>query len=366
MKRAFICYSPFQLFNILNLVVNSTEENNDLYLVDKCNGSDKLIERLREQQWFKHIFTVNDDLRKQEDTTIMWYIKLMYYNLMPKRTILRNLHDKKFENKYKNYDEIYASVGDHFVACMLKKNPKAKFIMFEDGYGSYSGNILNSKVGWKFMMFSKIFHCGSCVLKPNKLLINNVKMCKSTMTKNIESLPAINKSTLDKIDKIFGNAQINYNGNKPIVWLTQPNEGFLERDEISHRIAKILLEQNLNIIVRLHPREKEAQLYKEYEIDKGNIMWELYVATADIENKILISSYSSAVFTPKILFDKEPILIFLFNLYDDDLTNKQKNNINQMISDLKNEYVHKERIIVAKDFNSLEKVVLDALNLIKK
>lgn len=365
MKRAFICDTPFQLFNTLNFIINNHIEQNDLYLVNHFSGMEEIFNNIRDQDYFNNIYWVEYD-RRREESNIKWNIKRIYYYLFPKKTIFRNMKNNDIKKVCRNYNEVYAGVVTCFVACILKANPKAEFIMIEDGTGSYSGNLLDFTIGWKHKLFARVFNCGSNVVKPNKLLVNNKKMCKSTISNNIQSLPLITEHTLEQIKKIFRTGEESKDNKiNNIIWLTQPNDSYSKRSEINYKVAEILKKQKENITVRMHPRDKEVQIYKEFELDQSDRMWELFVATVDMDKKILISSHSSALFTPKIIFDKEPFLVFLYKLYDDEFMQKNWNNIETMIDNLRNEYMHKERIIIVKDFDCLEKVVLDAFKLIK-
>ena len=111
-----------------------------------------------------------------------------------------------------------------------------------------------------------------------------------------------------------------------------------------------------HVIVRPHPRDRNLTRYKGFVIDESKCLWEMRIANIDIENKVLISDFSTAQITPKMLFDKEPILIFT-----EYLNQEEKGTINpesiEMIENIKKNYRDKKRIIVPKTYGAFEDIV---------
>ena len=84
-------------------------------------------------------------------------------------------------------------------------------------------------------------------------------------------------------------------------------------------------------------------------------MWEIMCANIDFSNKILISHCSTALYTPKFIFDQEPIVIFLFDMLVDDVLQ----SLNQMhafeifVDRLKETYRDKEKVFLPKSKEEL-------------
>ena len=68
-----------------------------------------------------------------------------------------------------------------------------------------------------------------------------------------------------------------------------------------------------NIIVKPHPRAAQNYCYgDEVDIyDESNAPIEIDYLKCDLDNMIFVSFMSTAVITPKLLFDKEPIVLLL-------------------------------------------------------
>ena len=74
-----------------------------------------------------------------------------------------------------------------------------------------------------------------------------------------------------------------------------------------------------DIIIKPHPSEKTKH-FKNSEYVISDIPFEILLSNSNnIENKVLVSIASTATVTPKLLFNKEPVVILLYNLLFDSL-----------------------------------------------
>ena len=70
-------------------------------------------------------------------------------------------------------------------------------------------------------------------------------------------------------------------------------------------------------------------------------MWELIALDDLSEDDVLICFFSTAAFTPKILFDKEPKIIFLFDLLPEKMFNAK-----ELVSGLSEIYSNSNKVMV--------------------
>ena len=68
------------------------------------------------------------------------------------------------------------------------------------------------------------------------------------------------------------------------------------------------------VAVKLHPSTEGSQYGDEVTTIRTKIPFELFAGSIGIENKMIIALYSTACFTPKQIFDKEPAVVFLYKL----------------------------------------------------
>ena len=66
-----------------------------------------------------------------------------------------------------------------------------------------------------------------------------------------------------------------------------------------------------NIVIKSHPRAKQVYPHKSKDYPISKAPMEVEYLNMDLENMVFISVASTAVVTPKIVFNKEPIVLLL-------------------------------------------------------
>lgn len=350
-RNLWICDTPFQVMNCLNYVYHNQHiSENDLCVVNQFANAKEILAKIKSCDLFDKVYLLTPDNRGKNESSLCWYIWRMYSYLCPEKEIEKCMNS--CEGKLIGYDCVWSSVVTCLVAAILQENKKAEFRLFDDGIGSYYGNIIENAIGWKHRLFSLIFRKGSNRVSPSLLYVNNPNYCNSTSAKKIEKLPEWDKDYLNFANSIFG--YDNTDITQKIVLLTQPNDSGESTKKFD--AVKYLQQFSDHVIVRPHPRDRNLTRYKGFVIDESKCLWEMRIANIDIENKVLISDFSTAQITPKMLFDKEPILIFT-----EYLNQGEKGTINpesiEMIENIKKNYRDKKRIIIPKTYGAFEDTV---------
>ena len=119
---------------------------------------------------------------------------------------------------------------------------------------------------------------------------------------------------------------------QPVIYFDQPrNAKKRENDCYDPKIEQReneLLELIIETIganqlgYKLHPRTDVATVPNGVHQLPRELFWEQYCSRAKLSDKILISVDSSALMTPKIIFDKEPYVIALYRLFEDPTINR--------------------------------------------
>ena len=360
MKELFICDTPYQLLNVLNIVFHDydidTDEKcvtRDLYIINQFKSASNLKDRIAEKNIFSHVYLLKKDDTKFMKVGIKRHIRMSADFLGPRTFLSKRFKDYDMSQlSYEDYDVVYASGAFSTVAAILKINPRAKFILYDDGLGSYSGDFLIRSSGGKLnRAFCMLFHVGSYVCKPEKLLINNVSICHSTSVKkeDIYPLPSFDKSFVEFCNEIFDCVDVD---NKKIVWLSQPMDCSVGAMETRDLVRDVLLNFKKDITVRMHPRDLDKEYYQAFNIDDGKDLWELSILNRNPEELILLGSYSSAQITPKILFDFEPTLVFLF-LLNSQTSTEEKTTLMEKVKEIKSIYKYPDRVFVPNDRHEL-------------
>ena len=109
--------------------------------------------------------------------------------------------------------------------------------------------------------------------------------------------------------------------------------------------SKNLHQISIDFSYRKHPRDNWLPKNIRLDLSKD---WELLCETID-ENSILISLGSTAIQSPKFMYDKEPYIVFTFNLHPN-LDKEFKHSFETFAKKLKELYRGKNKVIIVKDY----------------
>ena len=369
MRELYTGDSPYQIMNILNIVYHKQEAaERILFVMNQFRTAEHLVKKIEESKLFSGVYLLREDKVKFMSRGVKRYSRLMFDFLTPKLFMKSLLKD--YPNTIENllgekFDVIYAATAIRHIAAMVKLNPDADFILFDDGTGSYSGNIIMASGSRLNLIFCKIFNVGSYVCKPSKLLVNNVSMCRSTAVPQdkIFQLPELDKGFVDFCNSIF---EMKRERKNSVFWLSQPIDFQPGAAEAREEVQACLLPYKDKITVRMHPLDFDHEFYQDFTIDYGHDMWELSLLNEkeNADSLILIGGYSTAQVTPKLLFDMEPILIFTHQFNNQKQGSRDREemrlSIGRRIEDLRKTYRNPEKIYNPKTAEELS-IILQKL-----
>lgn len=353
----FVCWTPYQIFNAVNFVVNDIEDskgNSDIYIYHDFFGAAQLSENLKKSGVFNQVYDVEVYDKKRK----IWYSKLNKIKrlLFPLATVKRYLL-ADIDVRKRGY-EILIIAGNNLFSVNLYnciKNLRVYFI--DDGIASYFGDMRSRDITFLYRIFNKLFHRGPLSYKVEKLYINNKSACQATICDNIIQLPSVyaNGKVMKKLKEIFSYTENDLYLNKRYIYLTQP---FYETavGEKARKIEKTIINSvKEEVVVRVHPRQ-DANEYKEYFTDNISNQWELESGEQITDENVLIGTFSTAQFTPKLLFGKEPRVIFTYKLYG-----LESNDYEESIERLRSLYNNPLKVIVIENLEELQ-VILKGLD----
>lgn len=226
-------------------------------------------------------------------------------------------------SKHKNV-EIYSQNMIFTIVNPLKYYSARRYYYIEEGLSSYTDKnhiieMRNNKLKFidKHIFRKKLFN------EFNAVFINNKNLYRGIMkTKNLPSLktsliksicsPSIKK--LNPPKKVFFGSKIedlNVLLNKK---LTQ-SENINFQKSVIEKLNKIFsLLENHNFYYKSHPNElkieKKNNILKKFDTNFSWEMTQIYESSS-----VLISIFSTSMVSPKLLYCKEPTIIFLFNMF---------------------------------------------------
>lgn len=351
MKRiAFVCDTPYQLFTALAIRLGIENYNNiiiDLYIdIKRCKKSsiNSYYQNLKKLEIFDNVYEINSlSSYCKKLNKIEWIFPRLSLKI-----------GSKWHLKYYKYDCMYVSGPFMLQRNLINYLKPDKVCFFEDGTGSYVGRIgvdLLNKYG---RLLQKITKRGPMYIYP----VESYLFCPDLYEGEYEHILKKIKFPEDKYDiynSVFGQFDnyIKYK-NKRVVFLSQPVSD--EEIMVDQCIIKKISDYKENIIARPHPQDIQKN-FNNIDIDRNSMMWEMMCYKIISEDKILLGKYSTAQITPKLLYNKEPFIIFTYYLYE-----KKNEKIENAINSIRNIYTKKERVFTPKSFEELEKVLKNLLS----
>lgn len=309
---AFFCATPYQILIAIQIkTALYQDEAADLYILNHFKNSKEIAQNLALQHVFQSVKEVYSSLaftqsisRKSRSRHFLKFFS--YYNY-------KRYASQFFGIREQIYDDVFFSYADVIIQLGLKKillnNKNCKIHLFEDGVGGYLsfGTKINQKKKiYNLLTFSKGLenYVDLYAFAPNLMYKTNLPVIK---------IPNINPNNLSfnrLLNQIFG----------------------FNSESISSKY--ILLEQPLNFqpkindiqlsffnevklydhIVKMHPRSNAGK-YENFNIYRNSeIPWEIICLNSNLDDKVLITFYSTAAITGKIIFDIETPIIFLYRI----------------------------------------------------
>lgn len=350
-KYGILITTNFQLLSLLKIVLSSKSEFEDIILflsknIVLCYEKKK---KILEIEKIKKIYLVNEYEQGLKNKKFV-------------KTLIDTINKKSFLNYVDCNIEYFfeysivphnSMINSMFLHCF--KHSKLQYI--DDGLGSYYKNVDNLNCN-SFRRFIQRITLQAPTAE--KIYLNCPELVQYKSYYDVLYIPFDDNYEINnKLHDVFCiNTYKKYKA-KSIIYLSQP---FSELDvgdykDIENSIFDIISPKYKDAVyLRKHPSEKNKYFDKgQIELDVNEGMWELLCPIVLDDSNILISFCSAAQFTPKMMCQKEPFIIFLFELYDTNYNTKA--DCQKSVDMLIKSYKAKNKIFIPKSLNELSKVL---------
>tara|TARA_B100000886_G_scaffold190530_1_gene131113 strand:+ start:10326 stop:11429 length:1104 start_codon:yes stop_codon:yes gene_type:complete len=362
-KHLFICFSKYAILNSINLLINNNiynNKNSDLVVFHRTLDMKQLSKNLRNENIFRNIF----DFPFINKKGTFYLLKLFLFPRYFLSKISSNYFSKQITKQ--TYD-VLISQNLLYASLFGRINSDAEIFLIEDGLSSYTSRTINPiKRSIYFQIANKFIFKNSILSSIKKQFLYKPKMFFGD-GKNVLKIPKINSDSYHLYNKIFSyKKNVLYKSNK-LVYLGVPFFGLkdlmLNPNEATKNFevkCNYILNEITNIskknkfIYRKHPIENIDQLTckNNFIFDRIENTWEIECLNSISKQHIIVSFFSTASFTPKMLFDKEPYLIFLYKTLGIDFFNADK-----LVNDLKSLYKNPKKVILLEDINMIKDII---------
>ncbi len=357
MEIGWICDTPYQIINCLAFVLSHSDkkDNFDLYIVHQFANSEKIEANIRKTGIFR---SVNSFRLSGEEKGVAGYIKKCFRIISPKRWLQSSqISCDGICSIPKEYDILFVAVWTIWSVALYFSSNVKQVHFFEDGTGSYFRDLSGFQSGAKFVY--RLLGRDLDRLNPCALYLNNPNLCQEKIDCPIYSLKgimAIDSDSREKIYQAFDYKRDGYYTGYPIIYLTQPNDNNVpDMEEMDDKILTLLAGYGKDVLLRPHPRQKNS-FQGDLFIDSHQDMWELVCADQITDSHVLVSVFSTAQITPKLLYNKEPYLILLYNLYPG-LLPQMREEILGLIGQIRNVYTRPKKVFLPNTLEELKECI---------
>ena len=342
---AFICATPVQVFNALTIMHNKFRNKKmDIYALNFRVDMRQILKYAEKTPYINNIYYID------------YIIKANNLIQIFKDYVIQ---DKEFREIFDNnnkYDLLFTTwvggYGSIIFNKLLKNNPKLKIAFYEEGIGIYMQVPFGYYGGIR--KFFKIMgqKCEADYVKDMYLYRPDMIYEKTPL--NPVAIGKVDKSDKQFIDMINTSLGIDNNieDSKKMIYLENYFEPSLfgEFDQIP-----IIRAMGNDVVARLHPiTDRKKYEDQGVKVEKSKLSWEFCLLNMEnINERTFVSIYSSALFSPKIIFDLEPRIIVLGKAVRNFLKGKNEYYENYypksfatMVESIKKSYRTPEKVII--------------------
>lgn len=345
---AFICATPLQVFNAINIMHHHFESDQaDIIALNYRVDLRPLLCNANNCKYIHDVIYIDYKLHNDFLGILKDYLML-------------NKDFDKLDN-HSDYSDLFTTwvggYGTIIFTKLFKYNKDIKLHFYEEGIGVYTHNILQyyGRIQYFYKLLN--YRCESNYL--NDIYVYNSKI----MFKDI-AYPAIGIGCIDKNDiELVNQLSSIYNKTNSISHSTEKIfylDNYLEPSifgEFDQVNMLNLLDKKIRttLLVRKHPITNHNNYEKNgYKIDDNNLPWETCIMqNENLKEKILITLLSTAAFSPKLIFNEEPYIVILGKAVKNYLSgdnayaeNYYSDEFSLLVNHIKEIYVDKSKVIV--------------------
>ena len=355
MNVLFICETPLHVFNSLIVKNLYFSDCNNVFLINEdFKGAKTIIKKIKKE-------TIDDALGFSYHNFKSLSVKKrkLLELVNPKRAIDILTEDPKPLSTC-NYDIIFFATVTPVVSAVYSYNKKAKIGYLEDGTGTY-----RDKLGYFTFSYirklTNLLNYRKCkAFYPDSIYVSNPKLLNTKYECTIKkaNYNDLSYELKDKISNIFSYKIDLLYKSENIIFLDQADLNDEHNLNIDFQIKNLIYEISQGkAICRKHPRQALEDT-SNLQIDLNMNLWELVCANCINSDKVLISRFSTAQLSPKLIYSQEPFLVFTYKLYDGFTGKEQEYSIEKFINIVRNLYVDDCKIFVPSSFEDLKSDLL--------
>ena len=358
--RLFVVTSVYQFLNALTVQMNDPSVPSDILCVLKLLDDTFDLEALRKEGVFQDVYVWTGDIcsfrmvSKTKVEKLTNAIKKVRLALGKKRL------QKQMPKSGKHYDEIFLAYPDYpsRLAFETLRDKDTRCAFLEDG--AYTYEVFSKKqsrlksLAFRLLLGSDVVNLVSLiyVYRPEILCLPKkqakVMRITSELKKTGPIIKRIYKHELPNADLIDRFAiMFDQDIEEPITASQQANMANICANTIGKE----------NFVVKIHPRSLFSTYSNQVDICREKCPFEILMSTMQIQNKVLISLFSTACMTPKMMLDLEPVVIFTAKLSGMQEFSLPSNKTLELIERFRESYRDPSRVYIPETMDEFQAII---------
>lgn len=306
-RYAIVCGTPLQLMGALALCLNEfagDDASVDLFFRHDFSGSHALVSRVKDIGAFEHVYEIGADSDEP------FSIRGNESDELPADPIAMldgQLGHGCDDAWSEGYDVVLCSYPYDTVKALWRLRRDTVLMVFDDGLGSYVGDMMAS-------------NGGASLPHPSRLYLWRPSLYRGEMCDDVRPVPfdcgdADTMATLYAVFDVDEDAVEQYRSAR-CVYLTQPTDGKPGRLREKEMVLSALEPWRSDVIVRPHPRDVEPHAVG-FSYDESGMLWELLCLIGVIDaDTVLVSAVSTAQLMPMMLTGEKPPIVVTLGVTD--------------------------------------------------
>lgn len=345
---AYIASVPIHLLTAMQMAKQNDIKECDLYYVPTSNNAGELLEAIKKTGVFRHV-TMLPNINIEYPITVSQCLKISWNRFGAR---------KKLKNHY--YDTVYYNTDGWLLNSIIYSslpNKQSRNIFVENGINPYITPYDTKEWYLRLFINCNVMTCmdGRFIDERYVFEPSLISVPQSGKIRRIEKLDRTDKKLTNQMNQIFGyDPKLDsFEGKKVIIMEQGPRKEPIDMPALWKRVSRYIKKEDT--IVKSHPRQKESALQKlgfdMYE--RYTIPWEVLTFNQNMDDKTLFCIFSSSCVNPKLMYDEEPRIIFLYKLIGMDYSFFGKGMI-AFVEGVGNLYRDKSRFFIPETWEELE------------
>jgi len=310
----YICATPYHILSSINKIKTENNRNKkySIILSPDFDGIYDIAKKLEKLNLFDEVNVLKHTNASYTKTKS--FLKLLFGN----RNLKKYIKNKKISNLYYCFTNPIIFTLAYEYAAEYNNEINAYFI--EDGLVSYISYL--ERMTGLMRLFYKILSVTPMSESCDGVYLYNPKLLKIEIKPDVLQLPLLSnlqndKKFLLKINDVFG-YKYDKKYDSEAVYLSQPlieDKANLPEFDKFMKLEKEFLAEAKNkyktFAIKLHPRSVDNKRYDGFDLIKSAVPFELVAINQPFDSRELITLFSSAAITPKLVLGQDVKTTFL-------------------------------------------------------